>query len=206
MSRTLSPMMVAQYQLQLPDKDKKGNYIWRDLSSEEYDAIETGLDSLKGSIDSVTESYIALEQAAYDAARAQVDAARTAYEAELEARANGYANDVEGAKRELALARSTAKEKEKLLKAQQKAQEHINTATQISNLITGSSEILKTFASNPILAYALIAGMWGLFGWAKIKAYQVTNQSSYGDGGFELAVGGSHASGNDIKTGIRTRN
>lgn len=191
--------------MQLPDKDKNGKDILRDLSSEEYDAIETGLSSIKGSIDSVTESYIALAQAAYDAAQAQVDAARTAYEAELEARANGYANDVEGAKRELALARSTAKEKERMLKEQQRVQEHINTATQISNLITGSAEILKVFAATPYLAYALIAGMWGMFSWAKVKAYQAVNQSSYGNGGYELAVGGSHASGNDIKTGIRTR-
>jgi hypothetical protein len=51
----------------------------------------------------------------------------------------------------------------------------------------------------------MITAMWGMFGMAKIKAAQVANVSlTYGDGGYELAVGGSHASGNDIKTGIRT--
>lgn len=192
----------------LPDKDPrtgKPTGKWTDLSDEQYEAAESALSSIKDSIDSVVESYIALAQAAYDAAQAQVDAAKTAYEYELEARANGYANDVEGAKRELQLERSKAKQKEQLLRSAQKAQERINTAAQVSDLITASARILKAFAANPVLAKVMIAAMWGMFGMAKIKAAQVANVSStYGDGGYELAVGGSHASGNDIKTGIRT--
>ena len=192
----------------LPDKDPrtgKPTGKWTDLSADQYDAAESALSSIKDSVDSVVESYIALAQAAYDAAQAQVDAAKTAYEYELEARANGYANDVEGAKRELQLERSKAKQKEQLLKSAQKAQERINTATQVSDLITASASILKAFAAYPIVAGAMLAAMWGMFGMAKIKAAQVANVSStYGDGGYELAVGGSHASGNDIKTGIRT--
>lgn len=192
----------------LPDKDPrtgKSTGKWTDLSADQYDAAESALSSIKDSVDSVVESYIALAQAAYDAAQAQVDAAKTAYEYELEARANGYANDVEGAKRELQLERSKAKQKEQLLKSSQKAQERINTATQVSDLITASASILKAFAAYPYVAAALLAAMWGMFGMAKIKASQVARTSStYGDGGYELAVGGSHASGNDIKTGIRT--
>lgn len=194
--------------LTLPDKDPrtgKSTGKWTDLSADQYDAAESALSSLKDSVNSVVESYIALAQAAYDAAQAQVDAAKTAYEYELEARANGYANDVEGAKRELQLERSKAKQKEQLLRSAQKAQERINTATQVSDLVTASASILKAFAAYPILAGAMITAMWGMFGMAKIKAAQVANVSStYGDGGYELAVGGSHASGNDIKTGIRT--
>ena len=194
--------------LTLPDKDPrtgKSTGKWTDLSADQYDAAESALSSIKDSVDSVVESYVALAQAAYDAAQAQVDAAKTAYEYELEARANGYANDVEGAKRELQLERSKAKQKEQLLRSAQKAQERINTATQVSDLITASASILKAFAAYPILAGAMITAMWGMFGMAKIKAAQVANVSStYGDGGYELAVGGSHASGNDIKTGIRT--
>ena len=194
--------------LTLPDKDPrtgKSTGKWTDLSADQYDAAESALSSIKDSVDSVVESYVALAQAAYDAAQAQVDAAKTAYEYELEARANGYANDVEGAKRELQLERSKAKQKEQLLRSAQKAQERINTATQVSDLVTASASILKAFAAYPILAGAMITSMWGMFGMAKIKAAQVANVSStYGDGGYELAVGGSHASGNDIKTGIRT--
>lgn len=199
--------------MQLPQKDANGNTIkneqgqtqWKDLSSDQYDAVNTALDTTKTYVNELMQSYVDLAQAAYDAAQAQVDAAKTAYEAELEARANGYANDVEGAKQELALERRKAKQKEQILKSAQKAQEHINTLQQISSLITGSAQILETFAAYPVIAGVLLAAMWGSFAAAKIKANQVANQSSsYGEGGFEVAVGGSHASGHDIKTGIKT--
>lgn len=199
--------------MQLPQKDANGNTIkneqgqtqWKDLSSDQYDAVNTALDTTKTYVNELMQAYVDLAQAAYDAAQAQVDAAKTAYEAELEARANGYANDVEGAKQELALERRKAKQKEQILKSAQKAQEHINTLQQISSLITGSAQILETFAAYPVIAGVLLAAMWGSFAAAKIKANQVANQSSsYGEGGFEVAVGGSHASGHDIKTGIKT--
>lgn len=188
------------------EKDKDGNTIFTDLSSDQYDALDTALDSIKSNLNEVMQAYVDVAQAAYDAAQAQVDAARTVYEAELEARANGYANDVEGAKRELALEKQKAKQKEAILKQAQKAQERINTLQQISSLITGSAQILETFGAYPVVAGVLLAAMWGMFAMAKIKAAQVANQSStYGEGGFELAVGGSHASGHDIKTGIQTQ-
>lgn len=188
------------------EKDKNGNTIFTDLSSEQYDALDTALGSIKNSINDVMQAYIDLAQAAYDAAQAQVDAARTVYETELEARANGYANDVEGAKRELALEKQKAKQKEAILKQSQKAQEYINTAMQVSDLITASAAILKAFAAVPAVAGIMLASMWGMFAVAKIKAAQVASQSStYGGGGFELAVGGSHASGHDIHTNIQTK-
>jgi hypothetical protein len=200
--------------MQLPQKNANGKVIrddndgamqWKDLSADQYDAVNTALDTTKTYVNELMQSYVDLAQAAYDAAQAQVDAAKTAYEAELEARANGYANDVEGAKQELALERRKAKQKEQILKSAQKAQEHINTLQQISSLITGSAQILETFAAYPVIAGVLLAAMWGSFAAAKIKANQVANQSSsYGEGGFEVAVGGSHASGHDIKTGIKT--
>lgn len=199
--------------MQLPQKDANGNTMrddngaikWKDLSADQYDAVNTALDTTKTYVNELMQSYVDLAQAAYDAAQVQVDAAKTAYEAELEARANGYANDVEGAKQELALERRKAKQKEQILKSAQKAQEHINTLQQISSLITGSAQILETFAAYPVIAGVLLAAMWGSFAAAKIKANQVANQSSsYGEGGFEVAVGGSHASGHDIKTGIKT--
>lgn len=201
--------------IQLPAKDangqtikdeKTGQPVMKDLSSDQYDTLNTVLDSVRGNLDSVIQAYIDVAQAAYDAAQAQVDAARTVYEAELEARANGYANDVEGAKRELALEKRKAKQKEQILKQAQKTQERINTLQQISSLITGSAQILETFGAYPVIAAVLLASMWGMFAMAKIQAAQLANQSStYGDGGFEVAVGGSHASGHDIKTGIKTK-
>lgn len=201
--------------IQLPAKDangqtindeKTGKPVLKDLSADQYDTLSTVYDSIKESLNSIIQGYVDVAQAAYDAAQAQVDAARTVYEAELEARANGYANDVEGAKRELALEKRKAKQKEQILKQAQKTQERINTLQQISSLITGSAQILETFGAYPVVAAILLASMWGMFAAAKIQAAQLANQSStYGGGGFEVAVGGSHASGHDIKTGIKTK-
>lgn len=195
--------------IKLPSIDAEGNKNWgdmKDLSTDQYDALSMAIDSVTSSLNECYQAWIDVAQAAYDAAQAQVDSARTAYEAELEARANGYANDVEGAKRELALEKRKAKQKEQILKQAQKAQERINTLQQISSLITGSAQILETYGAYPAVAAVMLALMWGMFAAAKIQANQVANQSStYGGGGFELAVGGSHASGKDIKTGIKTR-
>ena len=201
---------VAQHGLtgliQLPKKDAEGNTQMADLSTDQYNAVNTAIDSVKSNLQELMQAYTDAAQAAYDAAQAQVEAAQTVYEAELQARANGYANDVEGAKKELELEKKKAKDKEAQLKKAQKAQEAINTAMQVSNLITGTSQILAAFAEVPVVAGILIATMWGMFALAKIKASQVADSSSaYGEGGYELAVGGSHASGHDIKTGIHTR-
>lgn len=175
-----------------------------DLTTEEYSAVDTWASQMSESINSVVNSYISLAQAAVDASKAQVDAAQRALDAELEARANGYANNVQGAKAELALERSKARQKEAVLRQAQKTQLAIDTVTQVSNLITASAEILKTFAAFPGIAYAMIAAMFGTFAIAKVQAYKLANQTTYGAGGYEIAQGGSHASGHDIKTGIAT--
>lgn len=175
-----------------------------DLTTEEYGAVDTWANQMSESINSVINSYISLAQAAVDASKAQVDAAQRALDAELEARANGYANNVQGAKAELALERSKARQKEAVLRQAQKTQLAIDTVTQVSNLITASAEILKTFAAFPALAYTMIAAMFGTFAVAKVQAYKLANQTAYGFGGYEIAQGGSHASGHDIKTGITT--
>ena len=176
-----------------------------DLTTEEYDAMDTWSSNMNNSLNSVIDSYVSLAEAAVASAQAQVDAAQAALDAELQARANGYANNVQAAKQELALERRKQREKESILRQAQRAQLAIDTATQVSDLITASAEILKAFSTMPYIAYAMIASLFGMFAWAKVQAYKVSNQSTYGSGGFELAVGGSHASGNDIKTGITTR-
>ena len=176
-----------------------------DLTTEEYDAMDTWSSNMNNSLNSVIDSYVSLAEAAVASAQAQVDAAQAALDAELQARANGYANNVQAAKQELALERRKQREKESILRQAQRAQLAIDTATQVSDLITASAEILKAFSTMPYIAYAMIASLFGMFAWAKVQAYKVSNQSTYGSGGFELAVGGSHTSGNDIKTGITTR-
>jgi hypothetical protein len=129
-------------------------------------------------------------------------------EAEIEARNNGYANEVETARKEYEAAK---KNQEKAIKEQQKAQqaqEMLDTATQVSSLITATANIWKVFSGMPFgvgipLAIAATALMWGSFAASKIKAHEVagTGVEQYGEGTVELLQGGSHQSGNDIDLG-----
>lgn len=188
------------------------NNLWEllgiDLSSPQQSALETAIDSVKSSIESLVDSWAQAAEAAVQAADKQVDAAQKVLDAEIEARNAGYANSVETAQKELALAQSN---REKALREQeraQRAQMHIDSLTQASSLITASANIWKAFSGGGLLgmaaAVAAIATMWGSFAAAKVRAYQVTrNTEQYGEGTVELLEGGSHASGHDIDLGVK---
>lgn len=170
------------------------------------DAVDIVLDNIKAIADAEVEAA----EAAVAAAEKRVEAAQKAYDAEVEARNNGYANNVATAKKELQQEKKNQAQKQKLLEEAQRRQEAINTITQASSLITASANIWSSFSSIPIigpaLAVAAIAAMWTSFTAAKIRAAQVAKSSSqeYGEGGLEFLEGGSHASGNDID--LQTKN
>lgn len=180
------------------------------LDDPQQSALNTALDSIKSSIDSLADSWVQAADKAVQSADKQVEAAQKVLDSQIEAREQGYANDVVGAQKELALAQQTQakalKEKEKA----QKAQLAIDTVTQASSLITATANIWSALGGIPIvgpaLALAAIAAMWLSFGAAKIKAFQVAGSTGgeteqYGEGTVELLEGGSHASGNDIDLG-----
>jgi len=161
-------------------------------------------DQIISNLQEIAQAETDIAQAAVDAAEKRVEAAQTAYDAEVEGRNNGYANQVATKKKELQQEKKNQAEKQKLLEQAQKRQEAINTVIQASSLITASAEIWKAMAGVPIigpaLAIAAIASMWTSFAVAKVKAKQATTAANqeYGEGGLEFLEGGSHASGNDI--------
>lgn len=179
------------------------------LDSDQQSALNTAIDSVKESISSLVDSWNAAADAAVNAANAQVDAAQKTLDAEIEARNAGYANEVETAQKELALARKNQEQALKEKEKAQKAQLAIDSITQASSLITASANIWSALGGipyvGPALAVAAIATMWATFAAAKVKAYQVSKQQTeeYGDGTVELLQGGSHASGNDIDLGTK---
>ena len=162
-------------------------------------------DKIIGFIDELIDKRIEMAEIAVEAAEKESDAAKTALDYEMEARANGYANNVELTRKEyekrLAIEQEAIAEKERL----QKQQEAINSAMQLSDLITATAGILKGYSDIPlagqILALAAIATMWSTFAAAKVTAAQMT-ATKYGEGMSEyLDYGGSHASGNDVDFG-----
>lgn len=181
------------------------------FDDDQIDALKDAVNIVIEQLQSIMDAEIELAEQAVEAAEARVEAAQKAYDAEVEARNNGYANNVATAKKELEQEKKNQQEKQKMLQAAQKRQEALNTVTQASSLVTASANLWSSFSSIPIvgpaLALAAIATMWTSFAVAKIKAKQVTASQSdeYGEGGLEFLEGGSHASGDDIDLGVKNK-
>lgn len=181
------------------------------FSDDQIDALRDAVNIVIEQLQSIMDAEVELAEQAVEAAEARVEAAQSAYDAEVEARNNGYANNVATAKKELEQEKKNQQEKQKMLAAAQKRQENLNTVIQASSLITASANLWSSFSSIPIvgpaLALAAIATMWTSFAVAKVKAKQVTASQSeeYGEGGLEFLEGGSHASGNDIDLGVENK-
>nr|DAP44006.1 MAG TPA: tail length tape measure protein [Caudoviricetes sp.] len=154
------------------------------------------------------ETRVKMAEIAVESAKKEQDAAKSLLEYELEARANGYANNVSYARKEYEEKRKLTKKAAQDAQELARIQRAIDTAQQIQSLITATANIwsaegLKGIAGVP-LALAAIGSMWISFGAAKIKAEQLANAQTeqYGEGMSEyLNYGGSHASGNDIDFG-----
>lgn len=163
------------------------------------DASEYAIENLK----SVAQARVEAAEKAVQAAEKEVSARQKVLDAEIQARANGYANNVATAQKELDFAR---KQQEKALrdkKKAQKQQERIDTLMQASSLVTATANLWKDLG---LAAIPAIAIMWGSFAFAKIKASQLSKASDqteeYGDGTVEMIdYGGSHSSGNDVDLG-----
>lgn len=181
------------------------------FDDDQIDALKDAVNIVIEQLQSIMDAEVELAEQAVEAAEARVEAAQKAYDAEVEARNNGYANNVATAKKELEQEKKNQQEKQKMLQAAQKRQEAMNTVTQASSLVTASANLWSSFSSIPIvgpaLALAAIATMWTSFAVAKVKAKQVTASQSeeYGEGGLEFLEGGSHASGDDIDLGVKNK-
>ena len=180
------------------------------FDKDQIDALKEAVDTIIGFIQDIVDAEVEAAERQVELAEKRVDAAKSAYDAEIEARNNGYANEVATTKKELELARAEQTKKEQILKEAQRKQQQIETLTQISSLVTASAQLWSSFASvpmvGPALALAAIATMWGSFAVAKVKAAQLAKESEqYGEGGLEFLEGGSHASGNDIDLGVENK-
>ena len=162
-------------------------------------------------IQEIMDAEVEAAEQAVELAQERVDAAQSAYDAEIEARNNGYANNVATAKKEFEQEKKNQAQKQRMLEEAQRRQQAVDTVMQTSSLITASANIWSSLSKIPIvgpsLAIAMIATMWTSFAVAKIKAKQVTAGASeeYGEGGLEFLEGGSHASGDDIDLGTSNK-
>lgn len=199
-------------EIEQPKGEERGTDIYGlfglNLDDDQKEAINTSMQYALDALNTFTAARVAAADAAVEQADKEVSAAQSALDAELEARANGYANNVVQAQKELDLAK---KNQEKALKEQQKAQKQqaaIQTLQQIGNMVTATALIWSQLGFP--FAIPAIAVMWASFAASKIKAAQLAKQTAetggteaYGDGTVELLEGGSHQSGNDIDLGTK---
>lgn len=188
--------------------DEYGN-VFKKLDDDSKAFIGELINSLNTAMqymDEFMDKRIEMAEIAVEAAQKESEAAKTNLDYEMEARANGYANNVDLARKEyeekLAIEQKAIEEKQRL----EKIQEGIDTVTQISSLVTATAQLWAAYASIPFagqaLAIAATALMWGSFAAAKIQAAQLANAKTYGEGGMEyIDYGGSHASGRDVDFG-----
>lgn len=188
-------------------KDERSKDIYGlfglNLNDEQKEGISTSVQFAMDALNQFLEAKVAAADAGVAASEKEVDNAQRALDFELEARANGYANNVAYAQKELDQAK---KNQEKALKEQEKARKQqaaIQTLQQIGNMITASTQVWSQLGFP--WAIPALAVMWGSFAYSKIKASQIakSGSESYGDGTVELLSGGSHQSGNDVDLGSK---
>lgn len=181
------------------------------FDEEALSAFDNAKNEILSGLQEIFDAEVELAEAQVELYEKKVDAAQNAYDAEIEARNNGYANNVATTKSELQLEKQRLAQKQKMLEKAKKQQEAFNTAQQVSSLITATAQIWQAFSGFGLLGVALaiatIGTMFASFAASKIKARQVAKAESeeYGEGGLEFLEGGSHASGNDIDLGVNNK-
>lgn len=168
-------------------------------------AVQQAASYVMEQFQTIAQARVDLANTMVEQSQRELDATKSTLDQEIEARNNGYANNV-------ALAQQEYLEKQRIneqaLAEQQaavEAQERLNTVQQVVSLITASANIFSSLSSIPYgvgipIAIGLIATMFGAFAAAKVQASQLAAQT-YGEGGTELLSGGSHQSGRDIPLG-----
>ena len=189
--------------------DENGKNIGRKIKDDYMDFANAVNEALQTSMDYMDEwmdKRIEMAEVAVEAAQKEAESAKTALDYEMQARANGYANNVELARKEyeqkLQMEREAIAERKRL----EKIQEGINTAQQIGALVTATANLWSGYSKipfvGPALAIAATALMWSSFFAAKIQAAQLANAETHGQGMAEyIDYGGSHASHNDVDFG-----
>lgn len=192
------------------EKNKFGINVIKEEYQDFVSAVDNALKTSMGFMDDWMDKRLEMAKIAVEAAEKEVQAAQKVLDFEMEARANGYANRVETARKELDLEREQHR---KALEEQRRLQNEqllLDSISQASSLVTATANIWEAMTKGTGLlgtglAIAAIATMWGSYAASKVKAAQLAKMQSeqYGEGTVELLEGGSHASGHDIDLGVK---
>ena len=202
---------IAGFQADNPDGWEKDYMDWLDGEFEEWgkqamSAASTWYSTTMGYINDLISAYVELANAKAEAAAEATEAAQEEYDKEKALLEAGYASRVEATWAEYQEKKAAQEKAEADAKAAAQAQKELNEMQTAGSMIVAAANIWKTFSGmgpwGIALAAVATAGMFAAFVASKAKAAEV---SKYGEGGFEVLEGGSHASGHDIDLGVKNR-
>lgn len=202
----LKGLGFQDFEIENMDKEGSKDENYKQGLEHRIDLIKDWASATIGYIEEVANAWIELAKARVEAAEEETEAAKTEYEYQKSLMDAGYANSMSIAYTEYKEKQALQKQAEEEAQQAQKAQQAIDTATQISSLVTAIANIwanaTKAGLLAPAVAGVMTATMIGSFIAAKAMAANVAN---YGEGGYEVMQGGSHASGHDIDLGVNNR-
>lgn len=166
------------------------------------DNTEIFADNLRDVLSGITDQMVEEASRRRDLLDQQIAETQNALELEAALMEEGYANNVNAKRKELEDLKKLRAEALKDEEAALKIQRQLDTALQVSSLLTAAAQILKGFSKMPIigqvLAVAAIAAMFASFAAAKIKAASMTKLVEGGTGTETgMITGQSHAEGGE---------
>ena len=180
------------------------NSIWSLLGTDDEDGKErfkAALTLITDGLSQIAEARVKEAEAAVKAAEDKVTAAEQALEKEQADLAKGLANNTDLRKLELEEAKKARDIALKDEAKAKKAQILLDSATQISSLITAAANIFKGFSTIPILGQVLavgsVAAMFISFAAAKASALKAASVPKLRKG--EKTIGRTHEQGGELR-------
>ncbi len=171
----------------------------------EKDAIKQAAGEIIGALEDITDARVAEANAAVDAADRKVEAAQTALDTELQLAELGFASDVTGKRKALEESEAIQQQAIASQKAAARQQLAIDSAQQISSIITASARIFaegaKFFPVGLALSIAGIASLIAVMSSIRQRARAISGGGQFrkGGGGYVdqhgVIIGPSHERG-----------
>lgn len=172
------------------------------FGEDSLDSLRSVKDEIIGFIQEISQAEVQEAENSVRAAEDRVRAAQDALNKEIDLKKEGFANNEALRQRELEQAKADEAKAYEQRRAAQRRQILLDSALQLSSLVTSSANIIKGFSTIPIfglpLGIAAVAAMFGAFISAKSRALQATRFKHGGEGrvdGNSIIVGASHDEG-----------
>ena len=155
-----------------------------------------------GILQDITAANVQQAEEKLRVAQEAVSEAEEALEKEVELKESGFASDVDLREKELQKAKDDEARALAQKRAAQRAQLALDSAMQLSSLVTSASNIIKGFSTIPFVGTALgiaaVAAMFAAFATVKARAFSATKLKHGGQGkvdGNSIIMGASHDGG-----------